>query len=471
MNLERGIRLMIEIIREDKQDSTQEKKVLPKNIKQIGTPDIGDRIYIENQPYQRMHPYGSVTEKAAYVMLGRFENLSGRQCTFIEAVIELEEIHFEGNLPAWNDDTWAYIYKKLKKEYEEMVIVGWAMDIRGHLPNMTAPLEKLHRSYFAGAHQLLFLMDTLEHEEAFYGLRNGYLSRREGYYVYYDKTIPDIIEDAIKSFDNEEIKENSYQETSIQKEPEIEQKRGRFRESLSEDGHANAGEKEMRDWNAQGRSGVYREILRKEEEGKPFFPSYVTTFLLIAVAGALCFSAFKNYQKMNAMEETLALMNSTQTTMTEETESTAVMGSTESLVQVGQIEGNVAKNTETEQTTEAQSGNDTGTQSGATETNGQPAETDTQGNGTEQGTGVSNGMQTETGNSTQTDATTPAAETMTEAQTYLAQGYYVVQKGDSLVGICQKIYQTTAMLDKLCEANGIEDPDAIYAGQYLTLPN
>ena len=49
--------------------------------------------------------------------------------------------------------------------------------------------------------------------------------------------------------------------------------------------------------------------------------------------------------------------------------------------------------------------------------------------------------------------------------------YYDVQKGDSLVGICRKIYQTTAMLDKLCEVNGIEDENAIYAGQRLILPN
>ena len=54
---------------------------------------------------------------------------------------------------------------------------------------------------------------------------------------------------------------------------------------------------------------------------------------------------------------------------------------------------------------------------------------------------------------------------------YLSQGYYDVQKGDSLVGICRKIYQTTAMLDKLCEVNGIEDENAIYAGQRLILPN
>ena len=66
---------------------------------------------------------------------------------------------------------------------------------------------------------------------------------------------------------------------------------------------------------------------------------------------------------------------------------------------------------------------------------------------------------------------TQEAAAQTEAQMYLSQGYYDVQKGDSLVGICRKIYQTTAMLDKLCEVNGIEDENAIYAGQRLILPN
>lgn len=66
---------------------------------------------------------------------------------------------------------------------------------------------------------------------------------------------------------------------------------------------------------------------------------------------------------------------------------------------------------------------------------------------------------------------TQEAAAQTAAQMYLSQGYYDVQKGDSLVGICRKIYQTTAMLDKLCEVNGIEDENAIYAGQRLILPN
>ncbi len=58
----------------------------------------------------------------------------------------------------------------------------------------------------------------------------------------------------------------------------------------------------------------------------------------------------------------------------------------------------------------------------------------------------------------------------TAAQAYLDQGYYIVQPGDKLELICKKIYNTTAMLDKLCEINGITDVDKIFAGQKLVLP-
>ena len=87
---ERGL-YMIEIIREESFDSEQEKRELPKNIRQIGSPDIGDRIYIENKVHEYMHPYDALQEKTVYVLLGRFENMIGRQCVFVEAAICLED--------------------------------------------------------------------------------------------------------------------------------------------------------------------------------------------------------------------------------------------------------------------------------------------------------------------------------------------------------------------------------------------
>ena len=130
---------MIEIIQEEMSGS-EEKMELPKNIRQMGDPDIGDRIYIENKAYQYMHPYDKDREKTVYVLLGKFEAPEGKQSVFVEAAICLDEIHFEGDTPEWNDDSWSYC-----------------------------------------------MMDTIEKEDAFYSMKNGCLKRREGFYIYYQK--------------------------------------------------------------------------------------------------------------------------------------------------------------------------------------------------------------------------------------------------------------------------------------------
>ena len=70
----------------------------------------------------------------------------------------------------------------------------------------------------------------------------------------------------------------------------------------------------------------------------------------------------------------------------------------------------------------------------------------------------------------QTETSDNEPPVLTEAEKYLAQGYYIVQAGDSLRQICYNIYQTHAMMDALCEANSIEDQDTIYAGQKIILP-
>lgn len=449
---------MIEIIREESWDSTQEKKGLPKNIKQIGTPDIGDRIYIENKTYQYLHPYHCLTEKLAYVLLGRFEDYGGRKCTFVEAAIFLEKMEFDGGLPVWNDDTWAYLYRELNHEYDDMVIVGWALDIKGQLPNLTAPLEKLHRTYFGGTRQILYLMDSLEGEEYFYGLKNGYLHRREGYYIYFDQTIPTRLNEAMDSLRREEAeteKRSQYQDT------EPERKREQItgqRENLPENENHQEGYRNV----------SYREYLREQAGKKEARPAYASTILLAAVVIALGLAAFQNYRKMNAMEETLAQMNTAKAVVeTETTEDTEHYG-----IKVENINGSVTP--ESEENGQLTDDADEVAQNGEAV---QPTETGEILTGEVTAESGNDGQSIESQNTetaeTQTEETAAAAgqTSGTAEQSYLAQGYYIVQEGDSLVGICKKVYQTTAMMDKLCEVNGIENPDAIYAGQYLTLPN
>ena len=403
---------MIEIIQEENWGNAQDRRGLPKNIKQIGMPDMGDRIYIENTAYQKMHPYGQHTEKMVYVMLGRFDDFAGHACIFVEDVVKMNEVEFNGKLPQWNDDSWGYLYRKIRPEHEEMIIVGWAVDICGQVPSMTAQLERIHQTYFGGTHQILFLMDTLEREEAFFSNRNGYLKRREGFYIYYDKNIPGRMESAMEALRTETRKA----------EPTFAY-----------------GENQ-----ASRREESYREYLnsRKPDRRTPqpsYRGSYSSTLLLLAVILVLGYSAFQNHQKMEEMERAISQME-LQAVMQTEAEY-------ENAVRVEDVIGNVAPlpNTEASQISSEQ-------QSVTTVPDTENRQSSTQIPSTQ-------------------NATEQATQTLGEAEKYLAQGYYIVQGGDSLAGICRKIYQTTAMMDELCEINDIDDPDAIFAGQRLTLPD
>ena len=497
---------MIEIIH---QEQTEEKvqRELPREIKQIGSPDAGERIYVEDTVYRRMHPHGGVEEKTAYVLLGKFENCMGRECTFVEAVIPLNEILFDRDIPVWDDHTWAYIYKQLKPEHDPFVIVGWALDIKGQLPNMTAHLEALHQRNFGGKRQILFLMDSLECEEAVYGSRNGHLYRRDGFYIYYQhRQVPE--ENDLWKKEEKEFYRDMDVEGEEKPKPAVPVSAG--------EREAPADMEKTSDDNES--AGIYRGIYRRriqQEAGRQEArerPAYATTVLLGAVVCVLGVTAYLNHEKMAEMEQTLAQMKGTRYVTEAQTADTGaedtermpsvavetVMGNVEKQelsAEAGKVQEDVtAQQAETAQGAQgtaepaenaaenAAAGNAAGSETaGDTATAGGQACADAAGTSVEaqpQGTASTDGslaaqtqgMTTAAGNAS-AENTQAAAAVQTEAQMYLSQGYYDVQKGDSLVGICRKIYQTTAMLDKLCEVNGIEDENAIYAGQRLILPN
>lgn len=501
---------MIEIIH---QEQTEEKvqRELPREIKQIGSPDAGERIYVEDTVYRRMHPHGGVEEKTAYVLLGKFENCMGRECTFVEAVIPLNEILFDRDIPVWDDHTWAYIYRQLKPEHDPFVIVGWALDIKGQLPNMTAHLEALHQRNFGGKRQILFLMDSLECEEAVYGSRNGHLYRRDGFYIYYQhRQVPE--ENDLWKKEEKEF----YREMDVEGE-----------EKPKPAVPVSAGEREapadMEKTSDDNESaGIYRGLYRRriqQEAGRQEArerPAYAATVLLGAVVCVLGVTAYLNHEKMAEMEQTLVQMKGTRYVTEAQTADTGaedtermpsvavetVMGNVEkqelSAEAAGTQEDVAAQQAETAQetqgtaesaenvtanataneaadTTASETAGDAVTAGGQSSTNAAGTSAETQAQSTASADGnltaaQTQGMTTAAGNAS-AENTQAAAAVQTEAQMYLSQGYYDVQKGDSLVGICRKIYQTTAMLDKLCEVNGIEDENAIYAGQRLILPN
>lgn len=155
-----------------------------KNVKQIGTPRGEDKIYIENLAYSKLREE-NFKEKRVFVLMGHTEKMEGRYATFVEAVIPVKEMEFSGTIPRWNNSLWGQVFREIKRICEDMIIVGWAIDIKGMAPSMTPELERVHREHFGGVHQLVFLMDSLEQDETFYIYKENRLVPKEGFYIYY----------------------------------------------------------------------------------------------------------------------------------------------------------------------------------------------------------------------------------------------------------------------------------------------
>lgn len=155
-----------------------------KNLKQIGTPKEENKIYVEHMVYAKIKE-NSYKEKRVFVLMGHTERMDGRYVTFIEGVISVREIEFQGNTPRWNNSTWSEIFREIKRLYEDMIIVGWAIDIKGMSPKVTPELERVHREHFGGVHQILFLLDTIEQEETFYICKENKMTPKDGFYIYH----------------------------------------------------------------------------------------------------------------------------------------------------------------------------------------------------------------------------------------------------------------------------------------------
>ena len=155
-----------------------------KNVKQVGTPREENKIYIENMTYNKIKAEGH-QERRVFVLLGHTERMGSKYATFIEAAIPVREMGFSMGLPKWNSSVWNEVFQEMKRLYEDMIIVGWAMGVKGMSLKMTPDLERIHREYFGGVHQLLFLVDTLEQEETFYIYKENQVVSKDGFYIYH----------------------------------------------------------------------------------------------------------------------------------------------------------------------------------------------------------------------------------------------------------------------------------------------
>lgn len=421
----RGGTCMIEV-KEQKEEKNRGIK-LPKNIRQIGNPSDDWKIYMEDYVYTYLHPTLEKEKqtKKVCILLGKVEK-DEKNYIFISGAIAVEPFKEVSALPQFTEEVWEYIYQQMKEYFGDLDIVGWSIETSFWPLHLVSEFENIHRRYFEGCEKVMLLNNDEEMEEKFYHLQNGNLVGWGGYYIYYEK--------------NETMQNFMVQQ--YQKSPTEEEKPPASAGAISN----------------------YREIVKDKQNRIPRKSEHsvlcaagVLTAMAVCVIGI---STINNYEKMSNMQDAIQVLSHSVETETPE----GMVGT--GAVTVENIESDIEPLTKTEDSLDQNSQNVDA--ANLNQQQGTAQEVQEQSVPQEQLTPDVNNQQT----TPVTGATTPVENqpVLTESETYLLQGYYIVQKGDSLALISQKIYQNVNKVPEICAKNGIADENTIYEGQKLLLP-
>ena len=221
---------------------------------------------------------------------------------------------------------------------------------------------------------------------------------------------------------------------------------------------------------------------RQVERQNRRFLYTASSFFLVAVC-VLGITTINNYRKMQEVEDVLHVMRSGESAQKRsENQDGVVVESVESQVkplEEGQQAGDGEEqgNAQTDQAADSPDGQPQGTTpdtkgAQSEEPSGNPDSGQSEGAQGNTGSGQSEGTQGNAGSPQPGEAAENSGGEENKSQETSAEQprYYTVQPGDTLASICINIYHSRDMMKKVCEANGIEDGDKIYAGQKLLLP-
>lgn len=434
---------------------------LPKNTRQIGERDQSVRLYLEdyvNTYLKRLFPKGGQDLRVG-VLLGTSEEHDGVPYLFVDGALEMEDVAEQGEKVELTESAWKKVYQDMDRLFPKRSVLGWFLC--GAPGAALSPLNywKQHGQYFAGKNQLMYLNSGLEGEEAVYITSEDGFYKLRGYYIYYERN--QMMQDyMIMRKDVRRVETGTG-------EPVVRDFRQRMEENKSQ---------------ITSRRGSIRVL-----------GSLCSALAMVVLAGGVVM--VNNYDKMQKMESVLtsvlpegiswqnslsAVENSQKKGGLLRNSQTGQMSGTENggdnlLVEhaSGGVNPTLAHETmsETYPETAGQSQNETvmeAEEQNRVSEDGQadgerPAEAENQ-TGTDQPS-----SHDPAGTKTApAQATTESDRAAISAA--LASGTYQIQPGETLYGICLKLYGNGGRLEEICRLNGLEDENKIMAGQNLILP-
>lgn len=164
-------------------------QALPKNIRQIGRPVGHTKVYIEDYVITFLNSLAM--DKNTYVrgaiLFGKKEVIDENTVIYIKGAIEGQNLELDLDETVFDDEVWREIYQQKDRLFPGLDVIGWALLRMGFSVRLNDKIKKTHFENFPGEGKILYMMDNLEQEDAFYVYYGQDLIRQSGYYIYYDK--------------------------------------------------------------------------------------------------------------------------------------------------------------------------------------------------------------------------------------------------------------------------------------------
>ena len=417
----------------ERKDTKEERKV-PKNVRQIGEPGAGTRIYIEDYAYTYLHQLAeaNLTCMKTAILVGHAEEGSR---IYIQGALELE---MGREIRGWfSNEHWRKIFQDIQDWYEGMDVVGWFLSNPGFPPVLTEEMKTLHLRNFSGDRYVFFQMDVLDNEEIFYAGSASGPAPLSGYYIYYERNDP------MQAY--------------------MSQKRG---------GIGIEPEGMIKDQAAAKFRNVMQEKREQNGQRKMLAFLYTASTFLVMVILVIGITMINNYDRMVNMEDAIYQLSEN---LEEDTSLEAA------------VEEENRQALETAQASDGQGGADTEETSADASEETPPEEASAETPAPEETATAEETVpedvrpaeeSAETQNPTEeipAEEPTAQPEPEEEVQEAMSQAVqepesYMVQAGDTLLEICRDRYGNEDMVAQVCELNQLDDGDKIYEGQVILLP-
>lgn len=414
---------MIEIVKEG--SASVYKREIPGNVRQVGEVKGKTRIYIEDYITTFMKQIATVDDDPkALILYGSRQTDGGENLWFVNGAV-LAECSYpeEGVKTVFQESVWKDVNEKAGHFFKDSMVLGWVF-IRYDLADFVeAPVINTHKEFFREDQQLFMEYSVGERVEHLYLFEKGSMEMQSGYFVYYERN--EAMQNymiTVKQEEPEEVK------------PEVDKATKRFRGIVEE-------KKE--------------ELHRKQTMGMLYGTS-VAMLLIVTIIGV---TMLNNYEKMQNMERVLydisAQMVDEEKAAGPSTEVVEmVTAESETAVEKDDIpqgemmiaEESISANVVTDRDENLPAA---GVQMGEVDSQ-QEVISDTE------------AVQTE-----QIVLNDPVIEAQ---EGYVIPAVYTIEKGDTLAKISKQFYGDESMIDKICEANNIEDKNSIQYGVNIVLP-